>query len=85
MKLFILIIIIYVLYRFMKGWSGSGQSHRKNEESENGGAIDEMVQDPFCKTYVPMMDAKKKIINGKKYFFCSEECAKKFEDEITGV
>jgi YHS domain-containing protein len=49
--------------------------------SENGGVIDEMVQDPQCKMYIPRREAIEKIIDGKTYHFCSEDCATKFLEE----
>ncbi len=45
-------------------------------------AVDEMVQDPFCKTYIPLRSAQRKVIQGQEYFFCSKECADSFEKEM---
>jgi YHS domain-containing protein len=39
-----------------------------------------MVQDPSCKTYIPKRDARRKVIEGKEYFFCSKDCADRFEE-----
>jgi uncharacterized protein len=35
---------------------------------------EEMVQDPQCGTYVPISLAVEKTIDGRKVYFCSEEC-----------
>jgi YHS domain-containing protein len=35
---------------------------------------EEMVQDPHCGTYVPISLAVEKRIDGRKVYFCSEEC-----------
>ena len=72
MRLLIFILLAYVLYRLVRGLFRSGE---KLNKSENGGAIDEMVQDPCCKTYIPLRDAQRRIIEGREYFFCSKECA----------
>ncbi len=80
MRLIILAFLIYLLYRLFRGFFGPG---KRLERSENGGVIDEMVQDPFCKTYIPLRDARRKVIDGREYFFCSNECADKFKKEIS--
>jgi len=76
MRIIILALLGYLLYRILKVFFLSGKRLKK---SRNGGPIDEMVQDPFCQTYIPLRDTQRKIINGKEYFFCSKECADKFE------
>ena len=78
LRLLILIFLIYFLYRLLKGLLTQG---RKPEEPDERGIINEMVQDPYCKTYIPMRDAKKRVIDGQTYFFCSDECATQFEKE----
>ncbi len=39
-----------------------------------------LVQDPVCKCYVPKSQAYAVDFKGKKLFFCSEDCHKKFLD-----
>jgi YHS domain-containing protein len=46
--------------------------------------VDEMVQDPFCKTYIPRREAVRRRVGGQEHFFCSEECARKFEAQEKG-
>jgi YHS domain-containing protein len=70
-------ILIYILYRIVKGFWGSAKQIHKSRNT--AGVIDEMVQDPFCETYVPRREAVRKVIDGKEYFFCSTECAEKYE------
>lgn len=79
MGLFRLLIfgaLIYLLYRLVKGVIGP---LRSIDRRRTNGVIDEMVQDPSCKTYIPRRDAQKRTIAGREYFFCSKECADKFE------
>jgi YHS domain-containing protein len=78
MRLIIFAILAYLLYRILRGFFSSGQKLRNTKKN---GIIDEMVKDPFCNTYIPQRDAKKKIIDGKEYFFCCEECAHKFQKD----
>ena len=72
-------ILFYLLYRVIKGFWGTAKQIQKNKNTT--GVIDEMVQDPFCKTYIPRREAIRKSIGGKEHFFCSKECADKFESE----
>jgi YHS domain-containing protein len=79
MRIIIFALLGYLLYRILRSFFTSG---KKLKKSMSGGPIDEMVQDPSCQTYIPLRDAQRKIISGKEYFFCSKECAEKFENEI---
>ena len=78
MRLVIIAILAYILYLIIKWFLGSG---KKINLGSNGGVIDEMVQDPFCKTYIPRRDSLKRVIEGKEYFFCCDECASKYKSE----
>lgn len=42
------------------------------------GVIQEMVQDPFCHTYLPPSQAIRRSIGSREYFFCSPGCLEKF-------
>jgi len=70
--------LAYFLYRLVKTFLGH---QRSIDRRQDGGIIDEMVQDPQCKTYVPARDAVKRVIKGKEYSFCSKECADSFENK----
>ena len=74
----IFIGLAYLLYRVVKGAFGSRE---KIDRRRRDGIIDEMVQDPYCKTYIPRREAVKRVIQGKEYFFCGKACADKFERE----
>jgi YHS domain-containing protein len=78
MRILIFILLAYLAYRVVKLLFKPKKEIRRGP---NGGVIDEMVQDPVCKTYIPRRDAVKKKIGGRDYFFCSEACASKFEPE----
>ena len=75
-RFIILAFLGYLLYRTIKGVF---RSNKEIDRSPDGGVIDEMVQDPFCKTYIPRRESIKRVINGNEYRFCSDECASKFE------
>jgi YHS domain-containing protein len=78
-RFLIFALLAYLLYRILRGLieqalrSGNGRS---------GETIDEMVQDPSCQTYIPLREAKRKVIGGQEYYFCSKGCCEKFEKEL---
>jgi YHS domain-containing protein len=78
-------------YMMMKGGGccGGGHSHSShnhtehtgNSESPNSNNINnqiEMVLDPVCGMYIYPETAIKENINGKTYYFCSENCKRSF-------
>lgn len=78
LRVIILAILLYILYRLIKG------AFKKERDIPGGradGVIDEMVQDPFCRIYIPRRQAVRRVHEGNEMFFCSEECADKFEAE----
>jgi YHS domain-containing protein len=79
MRLLIFAFLAYLFYRVIKVVLSSGQRPVSRDDRVT---IDEMVQDPLCKTYIPLRDALRRTIAGKEYFFCSSECAEKFKKEI---
>ena len=78
LKLIIYFVLAYLVYRIFKGLFTKSKVIAKRG---SGGVIDEMVQDPYCKTYIPRRDAKKRVIKVQELSFCSDECASKFELE----
>ncbi len=78
-RIIFLAVLGYILYRLVKGVFSA---RTKIDRRKAGGVIDEMVQDPFCKTYIPRRESVKRVIEGEEYLFCSDECADKFESEM---
>jgi YHS domain-containing protein len=83
MRLLILALLLYILYRVLRSYFGSGLKGREEKirKDNAAGAIDEMVQDPICKTYIPLRGAKRRVVDGETFFFCSDQCADEFEKE----
>jgi YHS domain-containing protein len=76
-RLLIFAGIVYFLYRAGRRILGS---FGRIESQKQDGSVDEMIQDPQCGIYVPRRDAQQKVIRGEEFFFCSSECAQKFEN-----
>jgi YHS domain-containing protein len=43
-----------------------------------------MIQDPVCLVYVPKGDAVPALVGGQTYYFCSQDCAKTFQQRLSG-
>ena len=60
----------------------TGNSNRvKGPFKQPPPVTDELVKDPVCKVYCPKKDALSLIRHGKIYYFCSEECRRKFREQ----
>jgi YHS domain-containing protein len=75
----IIIILLYVLYRIIKLFSTTrsvkNSDHQYKSPSIGG---EDLVEDPFCHTYIPVSQACKKEIAGKVCYFCSKECCESY-------
>ena len=81
MRFVIIGILAYILYRVIKRVFGPG---KEINIGSNGGVIDDMAQDPFCKTYIPRRESLKRVIEGREYFFCCDECVSKYKSVRKG-
>ena len=79
MRLLILIILCYIVYRIVKRLMAP---KARVEKTPPGEAVDELVKDPVCGTYVALSSAEKRVIGGKEYAFCSKACAERYEQEM---
>ena len=48
------------------------------QQREDAAVTEDMVQDPFCHTYLPRSQAIRRKIRGQEYCFCSPGCLEKF-------
>lgn len=78
MRLIILAILLYVLYRIVKNYINRPKTINRGEGIPK---VSDMVQDPVCKTFIRAKDAETRVIDGQVYHFCSKECAARFEEE----
>ena len=69
--IFLLLIVYYVLRLFIK-------SLQSSNKKTDGWEPEELVQDPYCQTYIPKKSALKKRVSGKDYYFCKKECLGNF-------
>jgi len=75
-RVILVAFVLYLLYRLLK--SMMTPSVWKDPSSEKRLEIsEELVEDPFCHTLVPIGDAFKAVIAGKTVYFCSPDCYEK--------
>lgn len=82
LRLLILLILLFLLYKIVRNLLASGKEDGQTRRRDRRSTINELVQDPVCHTYIPLRDSEKRTIMGKAYFFCSKECADKFEEGL---
>jgi YHS domain-containing protein len=73
--IFLLLLLYTILHSLIKNMFI--QRKKLNRELEP----EELVQDPHCQTYIPKRTAIRKRVEGREYYFCNKECARKFVDE----
>jgi YHS domain-containing protein len=78
-KVLIIIVLLYVGYKIVtmlkRGKSPEAKAYRVNGDASRG---EDLVQDPFCKTYVPKSQAYLSEVDGQQQYFCSRDCCEKY-------
>jgi YHS domain-containing protein len=79
MKWIIILIVGYLLYRYIRKLLATPNGPKGKPPRE---IQDEMVEDPMCKVYLPKRQALvEKGADGKMHYFCSPECRDKFIEQ----
>jgi len=69
-------LIAYLIYIAVKFYQSLKKPKKFSQKPGSKPGI--MVKDEVCNTYLPREDAIKEVHRGKEYYFCSNECRKKF-------
>jgi len=83
-RIALFILLVYVFFKIRKmlfGKQGAGSQQQAEKPSYKDGPrqINEMVQDPVCKVYVPKKEALHLDQAGKSYYFCCRTCMDRFQ------
>ncbi|MBP1722261.1 MAG: hypothetical protein H6Q45_873 [Deltaproteobacteria bacterium] len=79
MRFIIFAVLLYLLYRLIKGIFLTAPKQQGRREPASGPAIvDEMVIDPVCRVYIPRREALTARVEGETVYFCSRECMNKY-------
>jgi len=81
-KLLVLIVILYIVYKLMRiVRRGLPAGNNKPGKGINTTGGEDLVQDPLCRTYIPISQAIRASIEGKSLYFCSQECLERYSAE----
>lgn len=76
----IICVIIYCVYRLVKWIIFTPRIESPNQRERRPSEIksEDLIEDPFCHTYVPLSQAYKAMIDGNPVYFCSQKCCDKY-------
>ena len=80
-RFLIFFIVGYVIYRIVKSIQREKPFVVQNNNKTTAALGEELVEDPYCHTYIPIGQACRKEIAGKEHYFCSKECSEKYIGE----
>jgi YHS domain-containing protein len=84
MRFIIFAVLVYLLYRLIRGIFLAAPKQQGRREPASGPAIvDEMVIDPVCRVYIPRREALTARVEGETVYFCSQECMNKYLQDKT--
>ncbi|MGC8660135.1 MAG: YHS domain-containing protein [Desulfomonilaceae bacterium] len=81
LRLLFTVLWIYIVYRALR-WAlvalGVGPDRGVLGRQPDSPGVNQMVKDPVCGTYILARDAKSLRVDGETYYFCSDDCRKRF-------
>jgi YHS domain-containing protein len=80
MRFIIIMLMTYLAYKFLMGLfitKGTQQRHVPRQPGQSASGED-LVEDPYCHTYIPLSNALKTSVQGKTVHFCSKKCLEEF-------
>lgn len=79
-RFIITFVIIYFAYQFVKKLfihNRGGQGHLPGQRAQASRG-EELVEDSYCHTYIPLSNAYPKSVSGKTLYFCSKKCLEEY-------
>ena len=74
-RLIVIFILLGIIYLVVK----RALFPVKGRAENLGGTEEELVRDPVCGCYIPKSQSYALSLKGKKLFFCSQECFRKYQ------
>ncbi len=84
LRLIVAAIIFYLVYRLARMLFLPGNKTIKpitREQRENIASGEDLVEDPYCHTYLPVSNAVVWQDQGKTQYFCSRKCLESYRTE----
>ena len=76
-QLILLAAIVYFLFKWLR--HSPPAAPRPRTPDQPLGQVEEMVQDPFCGTWIPLSQALASRQGNVTHHFCSAECRDKYQ------
>ncbi len=80
-SLLIIVFLLVVFYALKTVFQAAIKGYQKDDRNRDRLMGEEMILDPECRTYVPKGRAVTRRVGNKLCYFCSETCAKQYEDK----
>lgn len=81
-KVLAILVLFYVGYRIVRMLGRAKIQDVKGYRVDDASSgREDLVQDPFCRTYVPKSQAYIQEIDGRQQYFCSKVCCEKYLSE----
>ena len=80
MRFIIIMLLTYVAYKFLKGLFISKGPQQRHVPGQPGlrASGEDLVEDPYCHTYIPLSNALITSVQGKTVYFCSKKCKEQY-------
>ena len=79
LRIILISVFFYLLLRFFKLLFSKPPVNKRPTQQNTSDQVNEMVQDPVCKVYIPKNNSLSTQISGSTYYFCSKKCMDKFK------
>ena len=80
MRIIVILALAVIAYLLLKRFLAGAFPSSMHRKGPGPPITDELVKDPVCGVYVPKKEALVYSRGGKLYYFCCEECLKKFKE-----
>jgi uncharacterized protein len=78
-RFLIFFILLYVIYKIIRTIRQEKPFAVQSNHYKTTAALgEELVEDPYCHTYIPISQSCRKEIAGKEHYFCSKECSEEY-------
>jgi uncharacterized protein len=80
-SLLIVVFLLVIYFALKTVFRAAVKGYQEDDRKRSRLMGEEMILDPECRTYVPKGRAVTRRIGNKLCFFCSETCAKQYENK----
>jgi uncharacterized protein len=81
-RLLVLLVVIYLLYKIgRRFFLSAGKTANPLPNKPAPDSPEDLVEDPWCHTFLPISQAHKASIHGQSVYFCSSACCEKYRSK----